>query len=677
MASTALLLATMPPATRTDSPPPRSPASGLDGSYPRPQLVRPAWLDLCGTWDFAYDDGDIGLAEGWRLPGAPFDKTIVVPFPPESPASGVAAIGLHPVVWYRREVTRSDLVAGGLGIQGDRVVLHFGAVDYRADVWFAGHYLGHHEGGQTPFAFDVTHAVSASKDAWSLVVRAEDDPHDVAQPRGKQDWQMEPHGIWYVRTTGIWQPVWLEAVPATYVTDIAWLPDLPGGTVAMSVELRARPRGTVRVAVSLHAKGERLADVQFTQTEPRSRTVISLSSQTNGQAYESMLWSPESPCLMDASVSLVFADGTVDRVDSYFGLRSVGWSDGHFMLNDRPYYLRGVLDQGYWPDTHLAAPGVDALRDEVQLIKDLGFNSVRIHQKVEDPRFLYWADRLGLLVWGESASAYEFSNTAVERTTREWMDVVRRDVSHPSIIAWVPLNESWGVQHISHDGRQLAYARALYYLTKSVDSSRPVVTNDGWEHVDSDIWTVHDYGTSGKELAANYVDRATVQDMLSHIGPLGRRMKLLDQPDRGQPVVVSEFGGVSYAPTHTGMAWGYVTASEATRFEDILRELFEALQASPVLAGFCYTQLTDTFQEANGLTDPLRRPKLPLAAIRSIVLGDAVDTSGQRRPRRAVERVNPPLADSAWLPSAGQVGATADAASAVLPEAPPVNDAPL
>ncbi len=575
--------------------------------------------------------------EGWYRRETPFDLTIVVPFPPEAPASTLGTTALHPVVWYRREITRSELVEAGADVQGGRLLLHFGAVDYRTDVWLAGQFVGRHQGGHTPFTFDVSHLLADELEQWTLVVRAEDDPNDVAQPRGKQDWQAEPHGIWYVRTTGIWQTVWLEAVPKTYLTNVAWIPDVPGGTVTMSIALGGRPEDGVTVAVALDVGEERAADVTFTTSEPRSQAVISLPSQANGQAYQSVLWSPERPNLIDARVTVTSADGTVDEVHSYFGLRSVAWSDGHFLLNDRPYYVRAVLDQGYWPETHLAAPSADALKHEVQLIKELGFNSVRIHQKAEDPRFLYWADRLGLMVWGESASAYEFSSTAVERMTREWVDVLQRDLSHPSIVVWVPLNESWGVQHISHDDRQLNYARSLYHLTKSIDPSRPVVSNDGWEHADSDIWTVHDYGTSGKELAPNYVDPATVQDMLAHTGPLGRRMKLLDLPDRGQPVIVSEFGGVTFDTAYAN-AWGYVTTSEAGRFEELLRELFAALQSSPVLAGFCYTQLTDTFQEANGLTDPLRKPKLPIATIRGIVLGDTVDTSWQRRPKTPVER---------------------------------------
>ena len=244
---------------------------------------------------------------------------------------------------------------------------------------------------------------------------------------------------------------------------------------------------------------------------------------------------------------------------------------------------------------------------------------------------------------GENASAYEFSVTAVERMTREWLDIIRRDISHPCIVTWVPLNESWGVQHIAHQGAQLHYAQALYHLTKALDPSRPVVSNDGWEHADSDLWTIHDYSLTGAELAANYADPEAVQQLLSGIGPLGRRMRLLSTPDRGQPVIVSEFGGISYAPEHPDPTWGYLTAHQPAELEQLLQEQFEALQSSPVLAGFCYTQLTDTLQEANGLTDAWREPKLPAATIRHIVLGESVDTSTHRRPKKPVEQPSPPI----------------------------------
>jgi beta-galactosidase/beta-glucuronidase len=615
----------------------RWPAEGA-GTYPRPQLVRPEWCELSGTWDFGYDDDDVGVAQRWWEADLPFDRRIVVPFPPESLASGIADPGFHPVVWYRRTLTRDDLLGAGLGRQGDRIILHFGAVDYQADVWLAGSYLGRHEGGHTPFMFDISPVLAGSGDAWPLVVRAADDPRDVAQPRGKQDWQEEPHGIWYHRTTGIWQPVWLEAVPDAYVSHLAWSSDLRSATVELSLELSSRPAEPAVVSVQLTSSGEPLADVEFKTTERRARTVIHLPRQENRLASEALLWTPENPHLVDASIRVSLPDGRTDHIQSYLGLRSVGWSAGHFMLNDRPYYLRAVLSQGYWPDTHLAAANAEALRAEAQLVKDLGFNTVRIHEKVEDPRFLYWTDRLGLLVWGESPSTYEFSSTSVVRVAGEWIDIIRRDFSHPSIMAWVPFNESWGVQNLAHDPRQLDFIRALYHLTKSLDPGRPVISNDGWEHADSDLWTIHDYGLTGADLQANYVDADAVRHLMSGLGPLGRRMKLLDVPDRGQPIIVSEFGGISYAPADPDRSWGYVTVSSEADFEARLREMFTALQSSPILAGFCYTQLTDTLQEANGIADPWRRPKLPVSTIRSIVFGEDLDTSAHRRPKQPVER---------------------------------------
>ncbi|SED77052.1 glycoside hydrolase family 2 protein [Ruania alba] len=600
--------------------------------YPRPQVVRASWMSLDGSWEFGYDD-DFTEAFPARL-----ERQIVVPFPPESPASGVGERGFHPVVWYRRTLSPDELATAGWRADGDRLVLHFGAVDYRADVWVNDSLAGRHEGGHSPFSFDITDLLTTDRDV-VITVRAEDDPLDVGQPRGKQDWQEEPHGIWYERTTGIWQPVWLEAVPVEHIGRLSWSSDLPRASVTLELELARRPHAPVTVDVSLSYEGAVLGTAQWRTGEPRSTQVISLPRQTNGQAYESLLWTPESPRLLEALVEVTDASGQVDTVSSYLGLRSVGTDGGHFVLNDRPYYVRSVLGQGYWPESHLAAPSSGALRAEVALTKSLGFNAIRLHQKVEDPRFLMWADRLGLMVWEEAPSHFEFSSTAVTRLTREWSDVVLRDRSHPSIVTWVPLNESWGVQHISHDFAQLDYAQALYHLTKALDPTRPVISNDGWEHAESDIMTIHDYAITGPELAACYTDAPALESVLSGLGPLGRRMRLLASASRTAPVMVSEFGGISFAPSHDdGTAWGYGTAASGEEFESIVRELFTALQSSPVLAGFCYTQLVDTRQESNGLADAHRTPKLAPEVIAAIVRGDTVDTSGHRRPRKPAEQ---------------------------------------
>lgn len=602
-------------------------ASAQDGIYPRPQLVRPNWCDLAGAWAFEHDDQDVGMEEGWFADVAQFGQMITVPFPPESEMSGIADPGFHSVVWYSRVISPEDVAVSGHSAERDRVLLHFGAVDYRASVWIDGQFIGSHEGGQTPFSFDVTTALSGRR-AGVLVVRAEDDPHDVAQPRGKQDWLEEPHVIWYHRTTGIWQPVWLESVPTQRIEALSWIPDVPAGSVEIEVVLTRRPVAPVSVQVELTFAGKLLARQSYSTVEPRSHATVQIAGQLNGQAFDALFWSPEHPRLINTKVSIRDADGSVlDEAFSYFGLRSVGVAAGRFLLNDRPYFVRSVLEQGYWPESHLAAPSAEALRAEVQLIKDLGFNAARIHEKVEDPRFLYWADRLGLLIWGEMGSTYEFSPEAVSRVTREWTDVVRRDRSHPSIVTWVPINESWGVQQISHDAAQLSFAQSLYHLTRALDPSRPVISNDGWEHAISDILTIHDYAGTAEQLDSNYKDIDAVRVLASGMGPAGRRLQLIHREVDGQAIMVTEFGGVSYASDAATDSWGYTTATSRDDFQNRVSSLVRSLRESPILSGFCYTQLTDTLQETNGLTDANRRPKLPIAVIRAIVSGQGVPSN--------------------------------------------------
>ena len=306
------------------------------------------------------------------------------------------------------------------------------------------------------------------------------------------------------------------------------------------------------------------------------------------------------------------ATARVDSVTSYLGLRSAAVDRRLFLLNDRPRYVRSVLSQGYWPESHLAAPSADALRDEVRLIKDLGFNATRIHQKFEDPRFLFWADRLGLMVWAEAPATFTFTPVAAERTVREWLEVVHRDLSHPSIVTWVPLNESWGVQHIAHDARMLHFARALVHLTKALDPTRPVVSNDGWEQADTDILAIHDYEGDGDVMRARYRDRAAIDELVSGIGPAGRRLVLSGDVTE-LPVMLTEFGGISFDVHRTEDAWGYTDATSAGDFRSRLGSLMTAVHDSAALAGYCYTQLTDTQQETNGLVGSDRKPKLPLA----------------------------------------------------------------
>jgi len=409
--------------------------------HPRPQLARKNWIDLQGDWTFAYDDDDLGLNERWPQREDVFTRTIRVPFPPESPASGIGDTSYHPVAWYRTALRIQPTA-------DKRVILHFGAVDYRASAWVDGGLVATHEGGHAPFSADIT-ATLANGDNHVLVVRAEDDPHDLSQPRGKQDWLEEPHKIWYHRTTGIWQPVWIEVVNAIHIADVRWMADVPRRALNLRMSLNRRSLTPLQLRIQLRFKDELLVDdICDVYGDALEREIV-IERRFGGLAGDLLLWSPEQPTLIEATLSLVSAADVVDEVLSYAGLRSVAVKDGRFLLNGRPCYLRMVLAQGYWPESHLAAPNEQALRREVEWIKELGFNGARLHQKAEDPRFLYWCDRLGVLVWGEMASAYEFSPSAQRRYLAEWQEILRRDVSHPCIVAWVPFNESWGVPELA------------------------------------------------------------------------------------------------------------------------------------------------------------------------------------------------------------------------------------
>ncbi len=580
-----------------------------DNNHPRPQLTRYDWTDLCGAWQFAYDDDDQGLDQGWVRKPEVFDRTITVPFPPESAASGIGDPSFHPVVWYRRTFqARRE--------QGKRLLLHFGAVDYRARVWVNGELVARHEGGHTPFTADITSALREEEQ--EVVVRAEDQPTDLTQPRGKQHWEERHRRIWYRRTTGIWQPVWLEPVPETHIAALRWTPDLGRGLLGLHVSLNEEPDRPLALRVRLSHGGSAFATDTYILERAEARRDIGLALTGDNQDWETILWSPIWPNLVDAELTLLDGDQVLDEAQSYAGLRSVGFSNGRFLLNGLPFYLRLVLEQGYWPESQLAAPCPEALRREVELIKALGFNGVRIHQKVEDPRFLYWCDKLGLLVWGEMANAYVFSPKAVGRLTREWMEVLERDYSHPCVVTWVPINESWGVPSLEHDPAQRNYVRSLYYLTKALDPTRPVIGNDGWQHVASDVWGVHDYSLDEQTIRERYGTPEALERTLYQVQPHYHTIVLPESHREGQPVVLTEFGGISYKPAKGASWYGYGTVQSPDEFVAKYEEIVGTVLTCPTVAGFCYTQLTDTEQETNGLLTKDREPKLDVERVRRI-----------------------------------------------------------
>ncbi|GAB6898688.1 glycoside hydrolase family 2 protein [Kineosporia succinea] len=594
-------------------------ATQQDGSYPRPLLTREEWTSLDGTWDFAYDDAGEGRTARWYATGSPaFDRRIEVPYPPESPASGINDTGFHPVVWYRRTLGLSASA-------GRRELIHFGAVDFVADVWLDGQHVGHHVGGQTPFTVDVTDVLAPGVDEHVLVVRAEDDPFSMEAPRGKQDWRDQTHGIWYERTTGIWQTVWAESVPAAHVTEVYWRSDVPRCAVHGEIVLSQVPSGAPTVDVVVTFGDEVLASQSVGVRDAKVLVDLKLPALTNGQDRARLLWSPEHPNLIDIAVTLRSDGAVLDDVASYTGLRTVSVSGGAFKLNEAPIYTRSVLNQGYRPDTHNASTGTAQLKGEVELLLAMGFNSVRNHQKAEDPRFLFWADTLGLMVWGETAAAYSFSNTAIELLTAEWLELVRRDRSHPSVVVWVPFNESWGVQDIAHDEAQKNFAKGLSAITRALDPTRPVISNDGWEHVDSDIMGIHDYTTNGPGLLATWGTAGSADARVrSELGVQGRKpvvdpLALLKWDAGTAPLMLTEFGGISLSADPDD--WGYASVTSPKEYESIVGELFDALRKSPTVVGFCYTQFMDTGQETNGLLYSDGTPKLPVETIRRIVTG--------------------------------------------------------
>jgi beta-galactosidase/beta-glucuronidase len=582
--------------------------------HPRPQFRRSVWRELDGPWGFAFDDDDRGLSERWFERADVFDREIVVPYPPESKLSGIHAPGFHPVVWYRREFSLDQ------ALQAECLQLHFGAVDYKASVWVNGHLAAQHEGGHTPFSADIAPLLTADGPQ-VIVVRAEDSPDDLQQPRGKQYWREQPGYIWYHRTTGIWQPVWLEPVPRVAVTQIRWTADDDRAGVQLNLRLNRKVPDDWRVRVRMigdHPARTLIDDICSIEGDDLRRNFQFNVNTALGRRRQ-LGWTPEHPNLIDAEIELLDeADKVVDRVESYFGLRRIEIQDGRFVLNGVPTFLRLVLAQNYWPDSLLAAPSPGALKREVELAKEMGFNGIRIHQKIEDPRFLYWCDRIGLLVWAECANAYVYSDRAADMLTREWLAAVQRDYSHPCIVTWVPLNESWGVPDLDRSVQQRDFVRALYYLTKAMDPTRPVIANDGWQHAVGDIFGVHDYAPSGEILRERYADRAAIARTFREVRPHHHRLTTENRTLAEEPIVISEFGGLTMNPAEDEDWFGYGQFDDAESLLAKYEELVQALLDSSALAGFCYTQLTDTEQETNGLLTARREPKFDPARIRAI-----------------------------------------------------------
>jgi len=576
--------------------------------YPRPDLVRQDWLNLNGEWQFAFDDGDIGLKEGW-IGGRDFDRRINVPFAYQCPLSGIHTRDFHHVIWYRRFFGVPE------GWFGRRVVLNFGAVDYQASVYVNGKLALTHRGGHTPFRVDITKLLSLDNRN-ELVVRVHDD-ESVAQPRGKQSDRYESWACWYTRTSGIWQTVWLEPVGETAIERIrvnSW--DL-SGHVSVDVFYDAADP-------ALRVKAEALWDgqcVAWSEGGPSSNQPTATAARCatlHLQIPSPKFWSPEQPQLYDLKLSLTRGGATLDSVLSYFGIRSFSLDGGSILLNSRGIFQRLVLDQGYWPEGLITAPSDEELKADIVRMKEMGFNGCRKHMKVEDPRFLYWADKLGYLVWGEFPACYEYSDASVQNFAAEWQEAVLRDRNHPCIVTWTPVNESWGIDQntVAQRPDEISFLAALYHLTRSLDPTRPVNGNDGWQNPLTDLATIHDYAQDAGALS-NHIESYIRDPGLKMLPSHGLLQHLPGYPYRGQPILVTEYGGIGLVTEKS--AWGYGQLA-GTPDELVARydALTGALQQIPECVGFCYTQVTDVEQEQNGLYTYDRKPKVDPAKIRAI-----------------------------------------------------------
>ena len=586
--------------------------------YPRPILQRNEWLNLNGEWSFDYDPDDDGLDERW-FDEHDWSEKIIVPFSVESEASGLHDTSPPDILWYQRTFEVPDW-------NRERVLLNVGACDYWSRVFINGLEVGQHRGGYSPFSLDITHALVAGTNQITIRVQ---DSNSWMQPRGKQEgttrWPID-----YDAVTGIWQTVWLEPVNKDHITETAISYHLDDATFSLLLGFSRHFTGDVEVSL-LDAGGPVATSSQY--CDGRSEVRVSLALK------DPKLWSPERPSLYDLKLKLSRDSIELDSVHSYAGLREVLIKDGRILLNGAPIYLRGILDQGYFPGGWYTPVDDQTIQQDIELTKAMGFNLARKHQKAEDPRYLYWADKLGLMIWAEMPSGKIFSTELIDSLSREWMALVRRDRAHPCIISWVPFNESWGVWHQSSRPEQRAFVDAMVALTHSLDPSRPVIGNDGWEYSSGDFWTLHLYESTQDESTqdesaqdesaqdtndksiANRLDNIMLDPTISVTGTGHARAAALPGTNiSGLPVLLTECGGIGFLPDgFEGDEFAYGSIAETTaELEDRFHRIANSVNDARMLSGFVWTQLTDIQQEVNGVLYFDRTPKLPLATLHKI-----------------------------------------------------------
>jgi len=555
--------------------------------HPKPQFMRDNWQNLNGSWEFEIDHGNSGAARGLAEPGAVFSSKINVPFCPESKLSGVEYKDFMSAVWYKREFTVTKEQLSGL------IRLHFGAVDYEANVYINGKLCGTHKGGYVSFSFDITEFVTEGTNI--LTVNAVDDTRSRLIPSGKQCHLYHSAGCHYTRTTGIWQTVWLEFLPCTHIEKVKYFTD-PGSS---QVTIHAKLAGSGLFKAEAFYEGKA---VGTGEVESRGGDVVLTVNLT-----EKHLWEVGNGRLYD--LKLTYGD---DTVNSYFGLRSIRLDGCKFLINERSVFQRLVLDQGFYPDGLYTAPSDEELASDVSRSIAMGFNGARLHEKVFEERFLYHCDRMGYIVWGEYPNwglDHSYADS-IYGILPEWLEEVDRDFNHPAIVGWCPFNETW-----DQNGRkQYDDLLPLVYLaTKAADPIRPCIDTSGNFHVVTDIYDLHDYTQDVEEFASHYLTLGTTNEFPFH-SAFNERQKY----DGKMPFFISEYGGIRWTDDVTG--WGYGNAPKTEEeFLQRLEGLTDVLLDNPYMFAYCYTQLTDIEQEQNGLYTYDRVPKFPPEQIHRIL----------------------------------------------------------
>lgn len=581
--------------------------------YPRPQFERADWVNLNGQWTYSLDPVESGWERG--LPSSKgFDGNITVPFGPESKLSGVEHRDFIPCIWYQRDITvPADW-------NGRDIMLNLGAVYYESEIYIDGKFVNRHFGGSDSYSVDITKFVEPGK-THSLVISAKSDLRNRKQGAGKQSLREGLFECMYNRTTGIWQTIWMEPVAKKGIAKATILPDIDRGQVAVQVNMRHDDRSNL---LTIEVKDGKKV-VAKTTTPVTSGSIVTLPMRN------AKLWTPETPNLYDIVFTLKDAKGNViDKVDSYFGMRKVHIEGNQFYLNNEPYYQRLVLDQGFYPESNWTAPTDNDLRRDIEIGKQAGFNGARLHQKVFDERYYYWADKLGYLTWGEAPSWGLDANDpeAARNFLSEWSNIVARDVNHPSLVVWTPLNEEWWPDEKQYP----RFVTDIYNVTKNIDPTRPVNTTSGGTQIVTDIWASHSYEQNPRRLqdlvkdgGKMYTHRPDIQARTR--GNVGfNRPVLNDRYDfpqyDGQPYILDEFGGIKCMEANPaeGAAWGYGDAAQTK--EDFYKRLegqVAALMSIPeLMCGYCYTQITDVEQEQNGIYYYNREPKYDMERIRAI-----------------------------------------------------------